>query len=72
MDNRQSTRSMVSMETTVWVLVFVLFTTAVGIETYQVGKSHETKAHCERERVKAEVLVQTNNAEVKCIEVNRK
>lgn len=71
MDNRQSTRSMVSMETTVWVLVFVLFTTAVGIETYQVGKSHETKAHCERERVKAEVLVQTNNAEVKCIEVSR-
>jgi hypothetical protein len=55
----------------VWVLVFVLFTTAVGIETYQIGRSHETKAHCERERVKAEVLVQTNNAEVKCIEVSR-
>lgn len=62
---------MVSMEATVWVLVFVLFTTAVGIETYQIGRSHETKAHCERERVKAEVLVQTNNAEVKCIEVSR-
>ncbi len=54
-----------------WVLVFVLFTTAVGIETYQIGRSHKTKAHCERERVKAEVLVQTNNAEVKCIEVSR-
>lgn len=54
-----------------WVLVFVLFSTAVGIETYQIGKSHETKAHCESERVKAEVLVLTNNAKVKCIEVSR-
>ena len=59
-----------SMETTVWVLVFVLFSTAVGIETYQIGKSHQTKAHCENERVKAEVLVLTNNAKVKCIEVS--
>ena len=59
------------METTVWVFVFVLFTTAVGIETYQIGRSHETKAHCERELIKAKVLVRQNNAQVKCIEVDR-